>query len=269
MEMPELIDRRAKKAETGNLLRSARVNPHRFYALYLLVIVLIDFAAAVTENSAAGSGSASSFANPLGVFASVLASLVALILGAGTYLYCFGIRQNRRMGYLGLFDGFSFAGKVILLYLVEFAFAVVWAFFLIIPGFVALYSYRFAIMNLCEDPSLSIMEAIRMSKRQTYGYKGQILMLDLSYFGWYLLANLPMIYFNYSALLFSAGAALPGAGIGLFLQTLIADVFFVPFSVLYLPHFQMTEIGYFEVAKRTSGTGAGMTPGDSAEDDSF
>lgn len=269
MQTPELIDRRAQKAEAKRFLRDAQVNPRLFYALYLVLIVLIDFAATVTENSAVGSGSVSSFASPLGVFASVLATLLSLILGTGTYLYCFGIRRNQRIEYLSLFDGFSFAGKVILLYLVEFAFTVLWMFLLIVPGFVALYSYRFAIMNLCEDPSMGVMEAIRMSKRQTYGYKAQILMLDLSYFGWYLLANLPMLYFNYAAMVSTTGMTLPGAGMSLFLQVLIADVFFLPFSVLYLPHYQATEIGYFEIAKHTSGIGAGMTPELPEDDDQF
>lgn len=108
-----------------------------------------------------------------------------------------------------------------------------------------------------------------MSKRQTYGYKGQILMLDLSYFGWYLLANLPIIYFNYATAISGTGLTLPGSGMNLFIQILIADVFFLPFSVIYLPHYQVTEIGYFEIAKRTSGIGAGLTSGDFNEGDSF
>ena len=267
MGTPELIDRRAKKAEAKNFLRDAQVNFHRFYALYLIIIILIDFAATVTENSSAGSSGL--FGGPLGIFASVLAALVSLILGAGVFLYCFGIRRNQRIEYLSLFDGFSFAGKVILLYLLEFAFTVLWLFLLVIPGFVALYSYRFAIMNLCEDPSISPLEAIRMSKRQTYGYKAQLLMLDLSYFGWYLLANLPMIYFNYAAALSAQGVVLTGAGLNIFLQVLIADAFFLPFSRIYLPHYQVTEIGYYETARRTSGVGPGMVPELPEDDGTF
>lgn len=269
MEAPELIDRRAKKTEARNFLRDAQVNPRRFYALYLILVILIDFAATVTENSTARSSSLGTFGGPVGIFASVLAALVSLILGAGCLLYCFGVRRNQRIEYLSLFDGFSFAGKVILLYLLEFAFTVLWLFLLVVPGFVALYSYRFAIMNLCEDPSISPMEAIRMSKRQTYGYKAQILMFDLSYFGWYLLANLPMIYFNYAAALSAQGITLAGAGMNIFLQLLIADAFFLPFSLIYLPHYQVAEIGYYETAKRTSGVGPGMTPGLPEDDGTF
>lgn len=269
MHTPELIDRRAQKAESKELLRNAKVRPYRFYALYLLLVVLFDFAATVTENSSIGSSSDASFASPLGVFAAVLSLLLALILGAGCYLYCFGIRGNQKMEYLILFDGFSFAGKIILLYLAEVIFTVLWSFLLIIPGFIALYSYRFAVMNLCENPSMGVMEALKMSKQQTYGYKGQIFMLDLSYFGWYLLANLPIIYFNYAAMISGAGLTLPGSGMSMFAQILIADVFFLPFSAMYLPHYQVTEIGYFEIAKRTSGIGTGMTPEKFNEDDSF
>ena len=62
-----------------------------------------------------------------------------------------------------------------------------------IPGIVASYRYRFAMYNLLENPDLEILEALNMSKQQTFGYKGQLFVLDLSYLGWGLLASLPSI----------------------------------------------------------------------------
>ena len=84
-------------------------------------------------------------------------------------------------------------GKVILLNLVIYCFTLLWSMLFVIPGIVAAYRYRFALYNLYENPGLNVMEALEMSKRQTRGYKGQLFMLDLSYFGWYLLASLPVL----------------------------------------------------------------------------
>ena len=43
---------------------------------------------------------------------------------------------------------------------------------------------------------LGILDALSMSKRQTMGYKGQLLFLDLSYLGWTLLAGIPSIIYS-------------------------------------------------------------------------
>ena len=70
-----------------------------------------------------------------------------------------------------LFDGFSIAGKVILLEIVASIFIFLWSLLFIIPGIIAIYRYRFALYNLLENPDLGLLEAINLSKEQTYGYK--------------------------------------------------------------------------------------------------
>ena len=62
-------------------------------------------------------GGIPALSNPLGLFVWILVSLLALILEAGCWLYCAAIRRGERTEYLTLFDGFSFAGRLILLYL--------------------------------------------------------------------------------------------------------------------------------------------------------
>ena len=86
-----------------------------------------------------------------------------------------------------LFYGFSIAGKVILLEIVAGIFIFLWSLLLIIPGIIATYRYRFALYNLLENPDLGILEAINLSKEQTYGYKWQLFVLDLSFLGWLIL----------------------------------------------------------------------------------
>ena len=92
------------------------------------------------------------------------------------------------MGYSTLLDSVYMAGKIILLQLVTTLFIFLWSLLFIIPGIVAVYRYRFALYNLCEDPDMGIMDAIRLSKEQTMGYKGDLFLLDLSFLGWLLLS---------------------------------------------------------------------------------
>ena len=61
-----------------------------------------------------------------------------------------------------------------------------------IPGIVAAYRYRFAMLNLCENPEIGVMEALSMSKAQTLGFKWQLFVLDLSFIGWNILVGLTL-----------------------------------------------------------------------------
>ena len=57
-------------------------------------------------------------------------------------------------------------------------------------GIVAAYRYRFAMLNLCENPEIGVMEALNMSKAQTLGFKWQLFVLDLSFLGWIIVGSL-------------------------------------------------------------------------------
>ena len=80
--------------------------------------------------------------------------------------------------------------------IVQYIFVFLWTLLFIVPGIVAAYRYRFAILNLCENPEIGVMEAINMSKAQTAGFKWQLFVLDLSFIGWALLASLTLGILN-------------------------------------------------------------------------
>ena len=259
----ELIDRKKLKEEVRELLSGAQVSPRAMTALYAGLLLILNLVCAFT-----GEGI-------LSTFVSILTSLLSVLLGAGFAMYCMAIRRGERAEYLTLFDGFSFVGKLIALTIVTYAFIWLWSMLFVIPGIVAAYRYRFAAYNLYENPGISVMEALEMSKRQTMGYKGQIFALDLSYIGWTLLASLPamvemgmMYYAMFSSYYdymtgaisvmptdFTASVILPA-----WLWTLISGLWSMAVSLFYLPHFQCVELGYFETAKRTSGVGSGSEP---------
>lgn len=259
----ELIDRKSLKEEARELLSGAQVSPKAMTALYAGLLLVLNMVSAFT-----GEGI-------LSTFVSILTSLLSVLLGAGFAMYCMAIRRGERAEYLTLFDGFSFVGKLIALTIVTYAFITLWSMLFVIPGIVAAYRYRFAPYNLYENPGIGVMEALEMSKRQTMGYKGQLLALDLSYIGWTLLASLPamvemgMVYYgmfsSYYDYMTGAIAVMPAdftafALLPAWLWTLISGLWSMAVSLFFLPHFQCVELGYFETAKRTSGVGEGAEP---------
>ena len=196
-----------------------------------------------------------------------------MVLSAGFVMYCMAIRRGERAEYLTLFDGFSFVGKVILLNIVIYLFTLLWSMLFVIPGLIAAYRYRFALYNLYENPGIGVMEALEMSKQQTLGYKGQLFMLDLSYIGWFFLASLPLRPGGLHLLRHLQNLRVLPGGPGrsyaislplpLALQVLIGCVWPLLVAVFYLPAYQCTELGYFDIAKQTSGWARGrpsLTP---------
>lgn len=180
-----LLDRVSLKNEAKGILRGARVSPYLFTLLFMgISLVLtavsdfVSFDEDMVHNIYYSTGVDLSFlvlhrAFPaaLVTFVSILVSLLSVLLNAGYYRYHLAVRRGEEVPYLGLFDGFSFAGKLILLALVQYIFIFLWTLLFIIPGFIAAYRYRFAVYNLCENPDMGVMEAINMSKAQTAGFK--------------------------------------------------------------------------------------------------
>lgn len=278
MPMAEHIDRGRMKREANAVLRDAQVSPWRFYALFLILTAALNLVSSLAWNGQASEGPIPVI-RPLPMFVQVLAWLAALLLQAGCWLYAMAIRRGERTEYLTLFDGFSFAGRIILLTLAEVLFITLWSFpsslimgvliggygqeivlasplmiLLILPPLTAWYRYQFAILDLCENPSLGAMGAIALSKRQTMGYKRQLLLLDLSFLGWTLLESAPLAYLYAADFLASQGISLPlpPDALSLPLQLIVPIVV----GCLYVPRYQSMKLGYFETAKRTSGVTA-------------
>lgn len=288
--MAEQINRKQVKAEARSLLRDAQVPPRQMVALYVGLVLAINLLSLLVPEDGNGF-----LGGALSLFSSVLVMLTGFILNAGFALYCMAVRRGERAEYLTLFDGFSLAGKVILLYLTEGLLLLLWmlpvelaasvllmlagdaylrylpllAPFLL-PVAVAFYRYRFALFNLLADPAQGAVGAIFLSRRQTAGYKRQLFALDLSYLGWNLLALLPNFYFNAQYLLQAYGLPGPtwGAAMGVAVQTLLAGVWQLAVSVFYLADCRTAELSYFEAARRTSGTdGRPGLPSDSGGGD--
>nr|WP_325182983.1 DUF975 family protein [uncultured Oscillibacter sp.] len=253
--MFEQVDRQKCKWETAELLRTAEVSPKSMTALFMALALALGLV-----SSLGGSGF-------VGIFISILATLLSTVLSAGFVLYCMAIRRGERAEYLTLFDGFSFVGKLILLELITAFFIFLWSLLFVIPGVIAAYRYSFALFNLYENPGIGAMEALDMSKRQTLGYKSQLFMLDLSYFGWMLLARLPSTLLTQQVardlsaeILYGIPAPDTYFGLPLMALDLILGLWQLAVALFYYPNYICVQLAYFETAKRTSGVGQGAEP---------
>ena len=235
--MPMQLDTGAIKAESRSLLRTGSVNPFRMTLFYLLITLVLDM---INSGVSYMIASAGGFTVLSFSFVSILVGLVALVLNAGYYCYCFGILRREEMPYESLFDAFPFAGKVILLSIVEGVFIFLWSMLFVIPGIIAVYRYSFAIWNLCQNPELGVMEALNRSKRQTIGYKGQLFGLHLSFIGWYLIVF--VIVGVYEGVIL---ALMPDSFLGIMLGSLILTVLTGVVDIYLTPYFALSECGFY------------------------
>ena len=144
----------------------------------------------------------------------------------------------------------AFAGKLIALNLVVNAFTALWSLLLVFPGFIAFYRYRFAAYNLYENPDIGIFEALDRSKRQTRGMKMQLFNLDLSYFGWIVLAALPNLIVNISQYISVGGDVTAYLSLSTPLPlSLLCTAWSFAVALFYLPNWQCVLLDYYDAAK--------------------
>ena len=235
--MPIQLDRTEIKSEARSLIRTGTVSPIRMTLLLLAISLALSLV-----NSGVSYMVGESFrlaAIPFS-FISILVSLVSLVLNAGYTCYCLGIHRREHMPYESLFDAFSFAGKVILLSIVEGVFIFLWSMLFVVPGIIAAYRYSFAVMNLCRNPDLGVMEALNLSKQQTFGYKWQLFVLQLSFIGWYLLAG--AVAALYELLIV---ALLPDSFLGIMFGTAIFALFSAVVDIYLTPYSELAVCGFY------------------------
>ena len=208
-----MVDRGAVKAEAKGIMRGARVSPYGMTLLVLGIGFVLSrvmdlvqggsplysydqlrryYEALASGNAGAMEALIASIPEDTGgsVFLSVIVGLVTLVLNGGYYIYCMGIRRGAEMPYSTLADGLGVAGKLIWCGVQMAVKIFLWSMLFFIPGIIAMYRYRFAYYNILTDDSVSAGEAIRRSCVQTRGMKGELFVLDLSFFGWMILSNL-------------------------------------------------------------------------------
>lgn len=108
-----------------------------------------------------------------------------------TLLKC--IKNDSHGWFSGAFGGFARPLEMFWLTILMIIKIVLWALLLIIPGIIACFRYALAWYVKAENPEMSANACIKRSCELMYGRKWNFVILGLSYFGWFLLAVLPII----------------------------------------------------------------------------
>ena len=65
-----------------------------------------------------------------------------------------------------------------------------WGLLLIVPGYIAAYSYYAADYIKAENPSMPAADCLELSKRMMDGHKMEMFVFDMSFLGWFILSSL-------------------------------------------------------------------------------
>lgn len=248
------IDRRAVKTEARELIKTASVSPLKLMALFLLLCLALDEISTAADwfFQTLAPYDLSAFPPVLPrlgtdslslLFVSILMALLGTVLRAGFAGYCLGVHRGRAMPYASLFDAFPFAGKVIFLTFLEGLLAGLGFMFFVVPGVYVLLTYSFALFHLCEDPDAGVFAAMRRSREETLGYKGQLLFLFLSFVPLLLLVCVPaglcILYLQ---------TAFPMTLAGELLYTLASGVVTGLASLYTEPCIQLAKVGFYRRA---------------------
>lgn len=113
----------------------------------------------------------------------------------GLIIFILTFLRRRNANPANIFNGFEFFAKAFCLTFVSGFFIFLWSLLFIIPGLVAAIRYSQAMYILADDPRKKIMQCINESKFIMTGNCGRYFVLNLSFIGWILLANLPIVLF--------------------------------------------------------------------------
>ncbi len=110
-----------------------------------------------------------------------------LKMGCKTFFKTSAEEPHRNMRFLGqAFKGGNY-GSVIKTMFLRDLYTFLWSLLLIIPGIIKTYSYRMVPYILADNPKMNTADAILLSRQMMNGEKWKAFVLDLSFFGWYVL----------------------------------------------------------------------------------
>ena len=122
-----------------------------------------------------------------GLILSLSLGIMLPSVSIGFKSYCLKLTRKLDGDYKDLLTGFSMFLKVISLSITTTVLVMFWTMIFVFPGIIAYYKYRQAYYILLDDPAKSVMHCIHESKRLMNGKKMELLLVDLSFLGWYVL----------------------------------------------------------------------------------
>lgn len=118
--------------------------------------------------------------------------IIGGVVQLGYASYLLKQHDHKNTEFSDLFSRFDQFGQGFLQAFLRRLYVVLWSLLFIIPGIVASYSYAMTPFIMAENPEMSASDAITASKELMNGHKMDLFILDLSFFGWSLLAALTL-----------------------------------------------------------------------------
>ena len=107
------------------------------------------------------------------------------------YIFLKQARDHQSVQLGDMFRGFQDDfGGTFLIGLMTSLFTFLWSLLFVIPGIVKALAYSQVYYILCDHPEYTGREAIDASQEMMRGHKGELFLLQLSFFGWFLLSFL-------------------------------------------------------------------------------
>ncbi len=125
----------------------------------------------------------------IGVLVSLYNVFVGNVISVGGCRYFMENREHETKA-AKVFYGFQNGryGNVIKTMFFRDLFIFLWTLVLIVPGIIKSYSYRFVPYILSENPQMDRKRALELSQQMMDGHKMEAFVLELSFFGWFLLS---------------------------------------------------------------------------------
>lgn len=119
------------------------------------------------------------------IFYSVFVGNVMTVGGHGWLLRYW---RGETPGVGEVFASFRIYKPTVVTMLVKDLYIFLWSLLFVIPGIIKSYAYSMVPYIIYENPNLTADEAITISRKMTDGYKGELFIFYLSYFGWHMLS---------------------------------------------------------------------------------
>lgn len=89
-----------------------------------------------------------------------------------------------------LLEGIRNFTKAFVIYVLQIVFIILWAFLLVVPGIIKMFSYSMSYFVSIDNPNLTSRECIKESQKLMNGHKWEFFCLLFSYVGWLILSLL-------------------------------------------------------------------------------
>ena len=123
---------------------------------------------------------------------SIIGIIINSLLMLGFNSFYLKLSRGEQVTYKELFSKTNMFSVALLSIILMSIFVTLWSLLFVIPGIIAAISYSQVPYILLDNPNMSAMDAIKMSKNMMQGHKADYFVLMLSFIGWSILAALTL-----------------------------------------------------------------------------